>query len=173
MSPNRKRLSKRHQIRLSQRDNTDLINKMRQVAKKDPGVIEKFKEYRIPLKHIDHVSIQYADLGVSAKTKGGKIYLNNRLLASDNPFDESIHYVVHELAHVLQQLTGQHNKGSANDRYIDKPTEEEAFMLQIDYKRREEGPEEAEEYVDGLLEHHNLKGKDKEEKKKELLPRKR
>lgn len=166
------KLSQRHQMRkLSSRDydTSALIEKMRGVAKSDLGIKEKFKEYNIPLDDINGVHIEFADIDVSAKTKDGRIYLNNKLLDDSDPLEASVHYVIHELVHVLQQKTNKtHLENESND-YLDKPTEEEAFCLQVDFKRREEGEEEAEEYVDGLLSHHNLSGRERKEKKRELM----
>lgn len=165
------KLSKRHQMRkLSKRDNADdLIKQMREIAKKDSGIIAKFEEYSIPLDHINDVPIEYADLEVSAKTKDGHIYLNEKLLEKDDPLEASVHYIIHELVHVLQQRSDQGGVENKNDDYLDKDTEIESFQTQIDFKEREEGKGSGEEYADGLLDHHGLSGKERKDKKKELM----
>lgn len=170
-----KKLSQRHlQIRkLSKRDNIDtdqVINKMRDRAKNDPELIKKFKEYGVPLDDIDTVSIVFCDLDVSAKTKDKKIYINKAMLDKDSPVGDPTHYLIHELVHYLQQKTGENlNPIDKNEDYLDKDTEEEAFKTQIDFKKRTEGDEEAETYVEKLLDHHGLDGSDRKEKKKDLL----
>lgn len=139
---------------------------MKDKVKKDPVVIKKFKEYGIPLNDIDKIHVEFCPLDVSAKTKNRKIYINERMLADDG--QDPTHYLVHELMHYLQQTTGKNRGGEAND-YLDKPTEQEAFEAQIDFKKREESPEEAEEYTEGLLDHHELDGEERKEKKEELM----
>lgn len=143
---------------------------MREHAKHDPGIISKFKEYGVSLGDIDKVPISFCDLDVSAKTKDKKIYLNEAMLADDSPVDDPTHYLIHELIHYLQQKTGKNmHKHRDEDEYLDKETEEEAFKVQVDFKKREESEEEAEDYVEKLLDHHDIKGKERKDKKEELL----
>ena len=61
------------------------------------------------------------------------------------------------------------DRGDNDVDYLDLPSEEEAFKIQLEYKEREEGEESAEDYVEGLLDHHKIKGKEREEKKQELM----
>jgi hypothetical protein len=142
---------------------------MRERVKKDPEVQKKFEEYGVPLSHIDKVYVEFKDLPVSAKTKDKKIYLNRKMLEPDSDVKDPTHYLVHEIVHYLQQVTGQTKGHKEVKDYLDKPTEEEAFETQIDYKAREESPEEAVEYTDELLDHHKIKGPERKEKKRELL----
>jgi predicted metal-dependent hydrolase len=143
---------------------------MRDLVKNDPVIIEKFKEYGVSLDDIDDVHVEFCDLDVSAKTKDKKIYLNKSMLADDSPVKDPTHYLVHELIHYLQQSTGKNmNKHRKDEEYLDKETEEEAFKAQVDFKKREESEEEAEEYVENLLDHHDMKGNDRKEKREELL----
>jgi predicted metal-dependent hydrolase len=122
------------------------------------------------LDDIDDVHVEFCDLDVSAKTKDKKIYLNKSMLADDSPVKDPTHYLVHELIHYLQQSTGKNmNKHRKDEEYLDKETEEEAFKAQVDFKKREESEEEAEEYVENLLDHHDMKGNDRKEKREELL----
>lgn len=169
-----KKLSKRQIVlwKLSKRDSPTeekIIQKMRQRIKQDPEVQKKFDEYGVSLDEIDKVHIEFCDLPVSAKTKDKKIYLNRKMLEKNSDVDDPTHYLVHEMIHFLQQVTGK-TKGHKQVRdYLDKPTEESAFKSQIDYKKRHEGEEEAERYTEDLVSYHGLKGKEKEEKKEELL----
>lgn len=168
-----RKLSQRQVIlkKLSKRAKPDVeqfILDMRDHVKNDPIIIKKFKEYSVPLDEIDNVPIEFCDLDVSAKTKNQKIYLNEAMLDDDSEVKDPTHYLVHELIHFLQQRTNNSSEGDNKD-YLDKETEEEAFKSQIDFKRREESPEEAEEYVEKLLDHHDVSGKKRKEKKEELL----
>lgn len=146
------------------------IEDMRKHVKEDPIIIEKFKEYGVPLDDIDDVEVQFCDLDVSAKTKDRKIYLNEGMLAEDSEVKDPTHYFVHELVHYLQQTTGKNmQKHRAEDDYLEKGTEEEAFKAQVDYKKREESPEEAKQYVERLLDHHDYSGDKRDDKRDELL----
>ena len=53
---------------------------MKGCVKKDPAVVEKFKEYNMSIDKIDNVHVEFEDLDVSAKTKNKKIYLNRKML---------------------------------------------------------------------------------------------
>jgi len=168
------KLSQRHLIlkKLSKRsektDSEKLIKEMRETVKNDPKIIEKFKEYGVSIKNIDDIHIEFCDLDVSAKTKNRKIYINKQMLK--NPDKDPTHYLVHELIHYLQQKTGKNlNTAHTNDEYLNRPTEEEAFEAQVDFKKREEGRENATDYVEQLLDYHDIDGKDRLEKEKELL----
>lgn len=169
-----RKLSKRHLTlrRLSKRAKADfdkLVREMKEQAKEDPVIIDKFKEYGVPLDEIDSVSVKFCPLDVSAKTKNEEIFLNEKMLADDSTVDDPTHYLIHELIHYLQQSTGKHNCKNDNADYLDLDTEEEAFKAQIDYKKREESEEEADEYVEGLLDHHEFEGKRRKDKKEELM----
>jgi len=169
------KLSKRQMNlrKLSKRDKASVeqfIQEMRETVKKDPEIISKFEEYGVPLSDIDKVQVTFCKLEVSAKTKNKKIYLNEAMLSGDSKVKDPTHYLVHELIHYLQQSTGKNlSKHKAEDSYLDKQTEQEAFRSQIDYMEREESPQEAERYVEDLLDHHDIHGPDRKEKKEELL----
>jgi hypothetical protein len=145
-----------------------IIKLMKDKVKKDPALISKFKEYKVPIETIDNVEVSFVPLDVSAKTKNKKIYLNESMLCADSKVKDPTQYLVHEMIHFLQQFTGN-TQGHEKSEYLDKDTEIESFKTQVDYKKRNEGKEEAEEYVDDLLDYHNLDGKKREQKEKELL----
>jgi hypothetical protein len=88
-------------------------------------------------------------------------------MLKDNIKDPT-HYLVHELTHFLQQSTGNADDEPEED-YLEKETEEEAFETQIDYKKRNEGLGEANKYTEDLLDYHKYKGKERKEKKDELM----
>lgn len=146
----------------------ELVKMMKDKVKKDPAVIKKFKEYEVPINAIDNVDVSFAPLDVSAKTKNKKIYLNESMLCADSKVKDPIQYLVHELVHFAQQLTGN-TQGHEKSEYLDKDTEIESFKTQIDYKKRNEGKEEAEKYTDDLLDYHGVEGKKRKEKEEELL----
>lgn len=142
---------------------------MKEQVKNDPDVVAKFKKYDVPLSAIDDVHVEFADLDVSAKTKDEKIYLNKKMLEPDSEIKDPTHYLAHELVHYLQQFTGNTAGHKLVDDYLDKPTEMEAFQVQVKYKERHESPEEANEYIDDLLDHHDVSNpKERKEKKEEL-----
>lgn len=147
-----------------------LIETVKELLKKSPVVMAMFEEFNVPIDDIENVSIDFADLDVSAKTKNKKIYLNERFL-EDGEFAEELHYIVHELTHYLQQTKGEvkHFPDLDDLDYLDKPTEIEAFQYQIQFMKDQYGDEKAKEYVDDLLEFHELSGKEAEEKKVKLL----
>jgi len=165
------KLSQRHLRKISKLEGCidELINKMRAAVKKDKTVADKFKEYHISLDDIDTVPVCFCDLEVSAKTKDKKIYLNKNMLSKENPFEFAIPYLAHELVHYLQQSTGKNLTKNKADDYLDKPTEMEAFQTQVEFKKENEDEGQAEEYVDKLLDYHNIGGRERKEKEQELL----
>lgn len=169
-----KKLSTRHILpikKISKRDKVDeaaIIKRMKECVKKDPAVIEKFEEYGVPIDKIDDVHVSFEEMDVSAKTKDKKIYLNRSMLDPDSDVKDPAAYLAHEICHFLQQWTGNTQGHEVKD-YLSKPTEEEAFKVQVDFKERHEGEEEAEKYVEELLDHHDKDGKERKEKKEELM----
>ena len=161
------KLSIRHIVinKISKRDEKAMIEKMRAAVKKDPAVIEKFKEYGVPLDKIDKVDISFKEMDVSAKTKDTKIYLNKKMFDDG---DDPTHYVAHELVHFLQQSTGNTEGHDATDDYMQKETELEAFNTQYDFKERFESKQEADEYVDDLLDYHDKDGKERKVLEKKI-----
>ena len=158
-----RKISKRDQPNEAQ-----IIREMKECVKKDPAVIKKFKEYGVPIDKIDDIHVEFADLDVSAKTKDQKIYINRSMLDPDSKIKDPTPYLAHELTHVLQQMTGNTEGHKATDDYLHKPTEQEAFKVQVEFKERNEGEEEANDYVESLLDHHDKGGKERKELKKIL-----
>jgi hypothetical protein len=128
-----------------------------------------FQEYEVDLDEIDLIPICFSELEVSARTEHGIIYLNYSLL-SDGDFENDDHYLAHEIDHFLQQTTGsQPTQGSTDDSYLDNEFEQEGFQTQTKYLSETKGDEAAEQYVDKVLDHHEVEGKERKEKRKELL----
>lgn len=145
-----------------------MIKKMRKFLKEDKTVQDMFQEYEVDIEEIEYIPIKFGNLDVSAKTDHGIIILNYKLL-TDGDFFKDFSYGVHEITHWLQQTTGtKATKSSDDGNYLDNPYEEEGFQNQVSYIADNFGDQEAEKYVDELLEYHDVDGK-KEEKKKEVL----
>lgn len=153
----------------SDKELKQVIKLMKEQIKKDPAILKKFKEYNVPINAIDDVDVSFAPLDVSAKTKDKKIYLNESMLCSDSKVKDPTQYLAHEIVHFCQQLTGN-TKGHEKSEYLDKDTEQEAFKVQVDFKKRNEGEDEAEKYVDDLLDYHKLKGKKRKEIEDKIDP---
>lgn len=147
-----------------------MINQMKKELKKDETMQRVFREYNLDIKELDLVPMMFSDLDVSAKTDHGVIYFNYKLLA-DGDFNKDYGYAVHEVVHYCQQTTGDGpTKGADDGEYLENPFEQEGFQHQLEYMAKEFGEDEAEEYVDDLLKHHEVKKKkDKEELKEVLL----
>ena len=146
-----------------------MIKKMREFLKKDEVVQKMFKEYEVDIAEIDYIPMRFGTLDVSAKTDHGVIIFNYKLL-TDGDFLEDYSYGVHEMTHYLQQTTGTKPTQSSDDgSYLDNPYEQEGFQNQVEYIAKQRGPEDAEEYVDDLLDHHEVESKKEVEDKKEKL----
>lgn len=145
------------------------INKGKSFIKKDKVMIKTFKEYGVDINEIDFIPTYFKDLDVSAKTDHGIVYLNYKLL-TDGDFFKDFSYLIHEYTHWLQQTTGNKPTQSSDDgSYLDNPAEQEGFQNQIDFISDHFGDEEANDYVDNLLDHHDITSKDEKDDKKEIL----
>lgn len=145
------------------------INKGKAFIKKDKVMIKTFKEYGVDINEIDFIPTYFKDLDVSAKTDHGIVYLNYKLL-TDGDFFKDFSYLIHEYTHWLQQTTGNKPTQSSDDgSYLDNPAEQEGFQNQIDFISDHFGDEEANDYVDNLLDHHDITSKDEKDDKKEIL----
>ncbi len=112
--------------------------------------------------------IEFCKLKASAKTKNGKVYLNEKLLEDGN-FQDDIHYIVHESQHWLQQTAGKekyHDNGDTE--YLDLPAEIEAFTVQIAFMKDFYSGDFAKEYLEDLLDFHELKGTERNRKREQL-----
>ena len=142
-----------------------LIKKLRAYLKNDPVVQDMFKEYGVDLDEIDCIPMMFGKIDVSAKTDHGVIIYNYKLL-TDGDFFKDFSYGVHEMTHWLQQTTGDHPTQSSDDGdYLDNRYDRESFTNQVEYIAEQFGDGEAENYVDNLLDHHDI---DDESKRDEL-----
>ena len=151
-----------------QRQKEKRIEKLKEVVKKEDEYIEKCEKYHKDLDFIDDVKICFDDeLDVSAKTVNGDVFLNGNLFNIGDWADQ-IRYVIHEIVHVMQQEAGKVNEKVDKSHYLDDKNELEAFRAQISYMADHDSPEELQEYLEQLLDHHNVKGKERVRKIKEL-----
>ena len=129
-----------------------------------------FKDYDIDIDELDLFPICFADIDVSAKTDHGIIYLNRSHLEDDDPIEKDDHYLVHELTHVLQQTCGDKPTKGANDGdYLANKYEQEGFQNQSEYIADTRSPEKAEDYIDHVIDYHEVPDKDVEKRKDQLL----
>jgi hypothetical protein len=155
--------------KLPQKTLNRMLKKMREHLKTDETVQKMFKEYDVDLEEIDLIPMKFGKLDVSAKTDHGILIFNYKLLC-DGDFLDDYSYGVHEITHWLQQTTGNKPTQSADDgSYLDNPFEQEGFQNQVEYIADTKGPDKAEEYVEDLLEHHEIEDKKEFEEKKEIL----
>jgi len=146
-----------------------MLKKMREFLKNDEVVQKMFKDYNVDIEEIDYIPMKFGNLDVSAKTDKGILIFNYKLLC-DGDFVKDFSYGTHEITHWLQQTTGtKPTKGSEDGNYLDNKYEQEAFTNQVEYIADHEGKDEAEEYVDNLLEHHEINDKEEQEDKKEIF----
>lgn len=144
-----------------------LIEKAKNELKKSQTYKDLCDKYHVNYDIIDLVPVAFEDLDVSAKTNQGCIYLNYKLL--DN-FDNNIHYFSHEMAHFFQQCMGDGTYGTNNaDDYLDNPFEIDSFKTQSEYIAETDGKEHAENYIEKVLDHHDIDDSKRENKKEELL----
>jgi len=115
------------------------------------------------------VPIKFEKIKQTAKTVDSYIILNKSLLKK--PFDIMMRYVIHELTHSIQHVQNFNKKDikKDNEEYLDKDTEVEAFKYQVEFDRESRGKGKAEKYVEDLLDYHDITGKDRADKKDELL----
>ncbi len=108
------------------------------------------------------------DLDVSAKTTNGEMFVNTQLISEG--YDIMLRYVVHELVHVFQHAK---NKSKSDpypgEDYLDRPDEIEAFQFQIEFDDEARGERSVVEYVEELLDYHDIPEKEKNEKAEELM----
>jgi hypothetical protein len=147
----------------------NLINEAKAYLKTSQTMIDICDEYGVSVDYVDLIPTRFEKLDVSAKTNHGIVLLNFKLL-EDGSFYGDYGYLVHEYSHFFQQcLNAKPTKGTSGEGYLDNKFEIEGFQNQIKYMDEEFGKEEAEKYVDKLVDYHDLKGNKKEDKKDELL----
>lgn len=146
-----------------------MINKARKHIKNNEVWQRICKEYGEDPSIIDLIPIRFGNLDVSAKCDHAVIILNYKLLC-DGDFFKDFSYLIHEATHYLQQtLNDKPTQGADDGDYLQNPHEQEGFANQVEYIADQFGEEEAVNYVDNLLEHHDKEGKEKKELEDILL----
>jgi len=147
----------------------EVISDVKNFLKKDLIVKDICSSFGRGLKDFDGISISFdKKLDVTAKTIDGKIFLNTSLM--DEKFEVICRYVVHELTHVFQHMKKEFSrKKEKKKEYLDRPQEIEAFQNQIKFDAKNRTEKEAKEYVDDLLDYHDLGGNKRNETKDKLL----
>jgi hypothetical protein len=146
-----------------------IIEQAKKSLKKNDVFLDMCKEYDVSSDIIDIIPMRFGDIPVSARTERGIITFNYKLLC-DGDFVKDRHYVIHECEHFLQQCYGNKPTQGADDGdYLSNPFEQDGFQRQIEYLDHMYGKDEAENYVDHLLDHHNIDDKNEREEKKEIL----
>lgn len=147
----------------------NLINRAKKELKRDPIMQKAFKDHGVDIDFVDLIPVKFGDLDVSATTSHGVVTLNYKLLL-DGDFFKDYGYLIHEFVHVLQQCFGKKpTRGADDGEYLDNPAEQEGFQYQIKYIDNEFGSDQAEDYVDQLLDHHEVDGSGEREEKKDAL----
>lgn len=158
-------LSKRDQEGLEKK----VISLLRKKLKNSPLARRLCDKYDEDLEFIDTIPVEFQPLDVSAKTVNGRILLNSKLLEGD--FRDNMRYMIHEFVHCLQQENGDVSSENDGD-YLDDPHEVEAFWYQLEGMDDMYSDREITEYLDGLADHHDLTGKERKKKIKELTSKK-
>ena len=146
-----------------------MIQKGKDFIKKDKTFKKMCDEYDLDVDVIDLVPMMFDNLDVSAKTLKGVIVLNYKLL-QDGDFFKDYSYMVHEVQHYFQQCFNKKpTVGGEGDDYLDNEYEKEAFQYQIEYISKHFGKDEADNYTEHLLDHHDIEDEDERDDKKEEL----
>lgn len=147
----------------AKQNHLNTINNFKNKIKKHKVIQKLFDHYDADIDDIDNIPVAFADLDVSARTDHGIILLNSKLIKSP----DIAHYLVHEITHYCQQC--YRTKPTNNDEdYLDNKFEQESFKNQTTYIEDTEGEDEADEYLDKVLDKHEVPEKDRNKVKDKL-----
>ncbi len=156
-------------IHLDKDQQSKLIEQIINLLKEHEQVCALFNRFEIDPEYIHQIGIEFAPMDVSAKANKAGIKVNRKFLEDGNIVDD-LHYLVHELTHVLQFMTGRVDK--LKDRkfthYLDNPLELEAFREQIRFIKAYKNEREAQQYLKELLDFHEIKGTERRVKEEFL-----
>ena len=145
------------------------INKIKDFLKNDETMQKSFADHGVDIEWIEYIPVKFDYINVSAKTDHGVVILNYKLLFNNN-FEEITGYALHEFIHYLQQCFGEEGTQSSNDgNYLDNPYEQEAFKKQIEFIADNKSKEDAEDYVEQLLDHHDINSSNERKEKSDIL----
>jgi hypothetical protein len=156
-------------INNSKKKQEQLVEQVINLLKEHDLVERLFEKFDIDPEYIHKIKIEFGDIGVSAKANKNSIVINKKFLDDGNIVDD-LHYLVHELVHVLQYLTGfvDRSKNYKFKHYLDNPLELQAFREQIKFIREYKNNKEADTYLEELLDFHEITGKARAEKERIL-----
>jgi hypothetical protein len=139
-----------------------LVNKCKEYLSTNQILLDAFKKYNVDISELFNIPIKFGEVPVSARTEKGIITLNKKLIESAD-WKKICGYLVHEIVHYLQQTTANKSSpSSAGPNYLNNPKELEGFQNQIHFLSDEKGFNEAQQYAKQVVEHHDLKGKEKD-----------
>ena len=151
---------------LSVLDNMEDLFDIRTDLLKNPIAKEICSDNNVGEWFLEAVPIMYSELDVSAKTEDGNIMLNEKL--RDHPHRTRMRYVLHELVHAIQHSLDKNKDIDKTREYLERDDEQEAFKYQLKYDEKKLSKKDIKDYIENLLEHHDVPKKDKEELVREL-----
>jgi hypothetical protein len=150
-----------------------ILEKLKKRVFKHKVLKDLIKKYELDPEELHLVPLCFAKIPVSARTDHGVIYINVDLLKDGDFLNEDDHYLAHEFTHFCQQTTGSKpTPSAAPDEYLDSPVEQEGFRNQTKYMADTKGEDDAEEYIEEVLDHHRKNDTDdkkREDRKDKLL----
>lgn len=144
-----------------------LIQRGKDYLKKNKVMQEICDKYDFDINDIDLIPVRFDDIDVSARTDKGIVTLNWKLLA-DGDFFRDFAYLVHEFGHYIQQSKEPTQSADDGD-YLLNPSEQEAFQYQVKYIDEQFGEDDADDYVQQVLDHHDVKNEKEREHKEDIL----
>ncbi|MAG24544.1 hypothetical protein CMI47_03095 [Candidatus Pacearchaeota archaeon] len=146
----------------------ETLSKIRTSLMNDSVAKEICEENNMGVWFLASVPISFEDLDVTAKTVNGNITLNPKLMKKS--FKIIMRYVIHELVHAIQHVKDYGTKQDDKRKdYLNREDEIEAFQYQVKFDEQTRGEDKAEEYVDGLLDFHDIPSDQKRDKKEEIM----
>jgi hypothetical protein len=137
-----------------------LIQRLKRQIKKEEPFLEKCKKYNKDPNFVDDIKLSFKPLDVSAKTVNGDVIINEQLL-EEGDWDDIMRYVIHEITHVMQQEAGKVDGVTDKEDYLEDENEVEAFGVQVEYMDEHVPKQELQEYLENLLDHHGVEGKER------------
>lgn len=145
-----------------------IIQKIKDELKQNSTIKEMCDKYKFDIEDIDLIPIKFGDIDISARTDKGVITLNWKLLEHNNEGNDIRSYICHEMNHYLAQSIEPTQSADDGD-YLANPDEQEAFQYQVKFIDNQFGEDEAKDYVEQVLDHHDEKGKERTKKENILM----
>jgi hypothetical protein len=152
------------------KEKIDILADLKEALKSNKIAKKILKKFSLESDIIDGMVLKFdEELDVTAKTINGEVALNENLFQKS--FETIMRYVIHEFVHVCQHIKnqkGKTKKSKTDDTYLDNPEELEAFKWQTLYTKDAEGMDSVEEYLEELMDYHDVPEKKQEDKIEEL-----